>query len=412
MAIFTSKIHENIKRELEKRRNTIDRSYSDYNFLTRIPFIILESNAVRRGSSDDASKYVLRGLRSNNVRLKDYVMLGKRPIAGITSANIKNIGKYGSVRSAVVNFLVWDAKELDLYQHLYMNPGIRLLLQWGYTYYAHPFTLFGTGANTYDYLNTPTVENYNYTTPITTKVYNSNGNYECMSGVCVNFSWQLNANGGFDCSTTILSEAACVYSFKLNSPSIRDNSFYMWMRGKGTLEEQQQSAGIYEGSDGNATGNDHEQVTFYYKKYALQYDIPKELFSALLYNETEYDERNPSGYSARQKSDIVPPAVGAAQVIANLAGIQVNPQYENRINILEQRLYTDIKFNLETAAKYIDWLRDNGVDPRAGIKFNKQPAQKMWFNILAAYNGGIGHMYTKDAQEYAAKAFQRAGWTR
>ena len=86
MAIFTSKIHENIKRELEKRRNTIDRSYSDYNFLTRIPFIILESNAVRRGSSDDASKYVLRGLRSNNVRLKDYVMLGKRPIAGITSA--------------------------------------------------------------------------------------------------------------------------------------------------------------------------------------------------------------------------------------------------------------------------------------------------------------------------------------
>jgi hypothetical protein len=49
-------------------------------------------------------------------------LLGVRPMPGITSVSIDNIGAYGSTRKATVNFQCWDVKQLEI---MLKDPKVR-----------------------------------------------------------------------------------------------------------------------------------------------------------------------------------------------------------------------------------------------------------------------------------------------
>jgi hypothetical protein len=59
------------------------------------------------------------------------------------------------------------------------------------------------------------------------KTTNSSGNYDFMFGYVMNYSWKLRDDGGYDCSTEIISTGEILESYKINfsAPEISAKSF-------------------------------------------------------------------------------------------------------------------------------------------------------------------------------------------
>jgi len=250
MAIFGSKIEQFVVDEINRRQTEIaNPSAMGFVHSARIPYIILESNAVSEGGDSSlARSTVLYGgsdefikQNSNGVTklsrvtldtYKDYD-IGHRPPPGITSIAVNNETPLGSIRRATVNFQCWTLEDLGNLQVLYMNPGIYLYLQWGFTSAASPVytdSLFNnTNGNSKDKVQL--LLRGNTTGSIRETIIRNNGNYDALIGICSTFTWKVNANGGFDCTTTIISPASFVYSFMTDSPDIRSNNFFRWMTG-------------------------------------------------------------------------------------------------------------------------------------------------------------------------------------
>lgn len=202
-----------------------------------------------------ANKYVLQGGILNNGKhragLGDFsnaysnvnadgepYRLGIRPMPGITGVDIKNKGAYGSLRAATVTFQCWDIKQLEDLELLYMRPGYTLLLEWGWSPYlgngteVNNFTdgKFTTTIDYTDIINTEwTKENLfkrQYARATDGKYYDENGtevniigyqgNTDSMFGFVKNYSWKARMDGGYDCSTEIISIGEVLESLKVN----------------------------------------------------------------------------------------------------------------------------------------------------------------------------------------------------
>jgi len=156
-------------------------------------------------------------------------LYGIRPMPGIESANIINISAYGSLREATVRFYAWDRHQLEELEILYMRPGYTCLLEWGWSQYLkHPL---GRNINETPDYNDITIENFstginafeeglteqNIYDRIDTLVGKYYGNYDAMLGYVKNFSWQLMSNGGYECSTTLISRGEVLETIKASA---------------------------------------------------------------------------------------------------------------------------------------------------------------------------------------------------
>jgi murein DD-endopeptidase MepM/ murein hydrolase activator NlpD len=147
--------------------------------------------------------------------------LGIRPMPGITSVDVKTKSAYGSLREAVVNFNCWDIHQLEELELLYMRPGYSVMLEWGWSpYLKNDGTLETNVQFLDDVLNaqngTPSKEDvwekaFNKSSDI-----NEGGNYEALYGFVKNYSWKARMDGGYDCTTTIISIGEILESLKIN----------------------------------------------------------------------------------------------------------------------------------------------------------------------------------------------------
>lgn len=240
MAIFGSKIFPFVRDEIESRRLELSNPTSTkLGFLSRTPFVVLESNAVKDGSYELAKNNILyggsekfikeniSGIYFSKITTEKFKSdsVGLRPPPGITSISVNHEGTLGSVRKAVVNFSCWTTEELEKFQVLYMNPGIQLFLQWGFTRKDRDISIKSIFTENDD------IEYYKNTENVQKLTKQSQGNYDALVGVCSTFTWKLNSNGGFDCTTTITSPASFFYDFSFNSPELSKNTFYLWVNG-------------------------------------------------------------------------------------------------------------------------------------------------------------------------------------
>jgi hypothetical protein len=154
-------------------------------------------------------------------------LFGIRPMPGITSVNIINKSAYGSLREATVQFYCWDKHQLEELEILFMRTGYTVFLEWGWSQYIdheiaevnkYPDT---TKIKTFDIitldpfssgLNDNTIYNR-----IDNDINKSKGNYDAVLGYVQNFSWQLMPNGGFQCSTTLISRGEVISGIKVSS---------------------------------------------------------------------------------------------------------------------------------------------------------------------------------------------------
>jgi hypothetical protein len=160
---------------------------------------------------------------------------GYRPMPGISSVSVVNKSAYGSLREATIKFYAWDKHQLEELELLFMRTGYSILLEWGWSQYLDSNDLNNISIKNFD---TPTISAFNITQPIKSnpndpdlsgdeiiykkiEALNSKtyGNYDGMLGYVKNFSWQLLPNGGYECSTVLISRGEVISTLKLSSNS-------------------------------------------------------------------------------------------------------------------------------------------------------------------------------------------------
>ncbi len=147
--------------------------------------------------------------------------LGIRPMPGITDVDIKSKSAYGSLREATVKFVCWDITQLEDLELLYMRPGFTALLEWGWSPYINNEEEYTTRV---DYDNNVISDNPTGTLQeiyktLYDKSVKQSANYDAMVGFIKNFQWSFRKDGGYDCSTTIISFGEVLESLKINYTS-------------------------------------------------------------------------------------------------------------------------------------------------------------------------------------------------
>jgi hypothetical protein len=240
MSIFKESFPSHIKNQLLKRGEALNRRN-----LTDIAIHNGAKSWLRMSSSVDvkedggalAKNYVLLGGALYNDKLRSGVgkgpenayslqtpngkthLYGIRPMPGITSAEVKSKGAYGSLREVTINFNCWDITQLEDLELLYMRPGYSVLLEWGWTAYINndgnlvttpeaPFNIFDSNLSGKDYQNV--------FQQLFEKEERAQGNYGGFLGIIKNYKWSARPDGGYDCSTTLISIGEMIESLKIN----------------------------------------------------------------------------------------------------------------------------------------------------------------------------------------------------
>ena len=145
--------------------------------------------------------------------------LGFRPMPGIVSMNLRTHNRYGSLRTATVQFMVHSVEQLNIYEQLFLRPGYSALLEWGHSKYLRPDNGFPAYAvenitTLADFFEQTTVSGINQELKRLREKYHYN--YDAMYGIMKNFSWSLDKNGSYNCSVDIVSIGSTLESLPIN----------------------------------------------------------------------------------------------------------------------------------------------------------------------------------------------------
>lgn len=240
MSIFRDTFKLGVQNQLKTRQTSIAaRTPAAIQYYNARNAWVRMSSAVNVGGQKDlASKYVLQGGILNPDANGGYTLrggvgtgneayslnsaggnahrLGIRPMPGITGIDIQSKGSYGSLRSVTVSFIAWDLRQLEDLELLYMRPGYTALVEWGWAPYLDNSgnLVSANGIQYYDIINTPREQNQIYLDLF--KKASETGNYDAMYGKIQNYNWKARPDGGYDCSTTIISIGEVIDSLKVN----------------------------------------------------------------------------------------------------------------------------------------------------------------------------------------------------
>lgn len=213
-------------------------------FLAKTPFIKLTSGIDKEGRQDPARQSVLdngyRGIASDvTAEAPGYEYsddFGVRPVAGITGMTLNTHNRYGSLRTATVQFEVHSLEQMNLYEEMFMRPGYSALLEWGHSVY-----LDSTDGKVYDmepllsepFINKKLVSSFLDKEADSDDIQNQSKqaiylaiekmrrktdyNYDGMYGLIKNFSWSLRTDGGYSCTVDIVSIGTVIESLTLNA---------------------------------------------------------------------------------------------------------------------------------------------------------------------------------------------------
>jgi hypothetical protein len=178
------------------------------------------------GSSALAQKYILIGGVKGRTGTDTYSNFtgddgkGFRPMPGITGVTINSVGQFGQLKQATVTFNCWDRSQITEMELIFMRPGFTALLEWGHSVYA-------TAEK--NYIKTPQTITSFFTKGTTKEqIYKeiqalrkkSQGNYEGMFGFIKNFSWKYRPDGGYDCTTDIISIGEIMESLTIDIDTV------------------------------------------------------------------------------------------------------------------------------------------------------------------------------------------------
>jgi hypothetical protein len=239
MSIFNQPLHPKVASTLERRQNLINkemRSLKELAFLNSTTSWVKLSSSVNVNNEPGlALNNILQGGTLNLNKQREGIgdsitnayslknsdgstnLLGIKPMPGITSVSIDNIGAYGSLRKATINFQCWDIKQLEILETLYMRPGYTLLLEFGRTTYINDKDKLINVNDDKEFFNKNGISNLQeYLNSLYIKSVDQEGNYDAFFGYITNYAWSARSDGGYDCKTELISTGELLESLKVN----------------------------------------------------------------------------------------------------------------------------------------------------------------------------------------------------
>jgi hypothetical protein len=151
---------------------------------------------------------------------QDVQDFGYRPMPGLTRVVVETQGRLGSVRSATIEFKVWDVNQLDVIDALYFKLGYTMFLEWGNTFY---YESNSDQLKASELFSLNPFENRLTKEQITLNLgknrRESEGNYDGMLGMVSNFSFSYNQEGGYDCVLKLVGLGSLADTIKVNQPA-------------------------------------------------------------------------------------------------------------------------------------------------------------------------------------------------
>jgi len=172
---------------------------------------------LRSGLFNKSPAYDLK-LKKDPITKEIGSQYGIRPMPGITSVQIKSKSAYGSLREAIVKFFAWDVNQLEDLLILYMRPGYPVLLEWGWSMYIDNESgkVKSFDSNTINCFESGLTQDGIYAKlDVLREKYS--GNYDGMLGLIRNYETSMLPNGGFECTTTLISIGDVIDSLRMNS---------------------------------------------------------------------------------------------------------------------------------------------------------------------------------------------------
>lgn len=169
---------------------------------------------------------------------------GYNPMPGLTSVQIDTAGRLGSLRTATINFKVWNMNQLNIVEALYFRLGYSMLLEWGHTQY---FTNEGKFESQEIYgISDPFRSNLRkegVQQEIIVKSRKTDGNYDGLYGTVSNFTWSFNQEGGYDCSVKLIGLGSIMDSLRINqSYRLPDGLIQKFKTAQQSIDAQRQAA--------------------------------------------------------------------------------------------------------------------------------------------------------------------------
>jgi len=193
------------------------------------------------GGADKAYSNFSPSLTSYNSDTRKAGTAGIKPMPGIESIDIKSKSAYGSLREVVVNFKCHNLQQLEDLELLYMRPGYTVLVEWGWTPYLNKEGKIKNDVKFYDGLFSGNKTREQIWSEVYQLSVDQNHNYDALFGYVKNYNWTARMDGGYDCSTTIISIGEIMESLKINYLPFDVDSI---MKNKGLLGLVTQDASI------------------------------------------------------------------------------------------------------------------------------------------------------------------------
>ena len=226
-----SKLDSTVALQLTKRKEAISNVSRNINwqraFTSKTAWVKL-SSSINTSAEGSAPAYAYRlhatGITGSSDINPGYDLektgLGIRPVPGITNANISALNRFGTLRTATVEFKVYTIDQLDYIEQLYLRPGFSILLEWGHSVYIdnagevvkEPKSI-GNSYFTEGAFNKDTIQK-----KIQGLRVSSGHNYDGMFGYIKNFSWSYNMDGSYNCTVDIVSIGEILESLKFLIP--------------------------------------------------------------------------------------------------------------------------------------------------------------------------------------------------
>ena len=141
-----------------------------------------------------------------------------RPMPGIESISLQTKGDYGSLRKITINWLCPSVEDLDILMPYWLSPGISVVVEWGWSNIGQPPIPL-------DILNVADmVDLYKNPALIMKKIIlrggdpkaDYAGNQDFFIGIITNFSWNMNEDGTFTCTTELTTFGETMLALNLN----------------------------------------------------------------------------------------------------------------------------------------------------------------------------------------------------
>ena len=145
---------------------------------------------------------------------------GNKAMPGITSLNVSyKGGTGGGLKKASINFTCYSLADLERLEKLYMYPGMKVLVEWGWSKNTKgkDFT-HNQGAEPIplddEILGSPGAVHQE----ISTRRNESGGCYDGMFGTVTNFNWSVQADLSFVCRFDITDIGDSIFQISTNAP--------------------------------------------------------------------------------------------------------------------------------------------------------------------------------------------------